>query len=79
MKKRNKSDEEIVLIRSGDYSMLASFKKGEEVLLGDPSTFVYAGVTMEEEQRQIEETIDDIIYSKPVALVKKLKRRIKKK
>ena len=78
MRKDNKN-EEIVLIQSGDYSMLASYKNGEEVLLGDPSTFVYAGVSMEEEQRQIEETIDDIIYSKPVALVKKLKRRINKK
>lgn len=74
-----KSDEEIILIRSGDQSMFASVKKGETVILGDPSTFVTAGASMKEEKRKIEDDVDDIIYSKPVALIKKLERRIKKK
>ena len=77
MKKDSK--EEIILIRSGNQSMFASVKNGETVLLGDPSTFIYAGVTMDEEQMKIEDDLDDVLYSKPVALVKKLKRKIKKK
>lgn len=74
-----KSDEEIILIRSGDQSMFASVKKGETVILGDPSTFVTVGASMKEEKRKIEDDVDDVIYSKPVALIKKLERRIKKK
>ncbi len=73
------SNEEIILIRSGDQSMFASVKNGETVLLGDSSTFVYAGTSMKEEKRKIENDLDDVIYSKPVALIKKLERRIKKK
>lgn len=76
---KSKKDEEIILIRSGEQSMFASVKKGDTIILGDPSTFVYAGVTKEEEQRQIEDDLDDILYSKPFSLVKKLQRRIKKK
>ena len=77
MKKETK--EEIILIRSGDQSMFATVKEGETVLLGDPSTFVYAGAKLREEKKQIEDDLDDALYSKPVALVKKLKRKIKKK
>lgn len=77
MKKEQK--EEIVLIRSGEQSMFATIKEGETILLGDPSTFVCPGISMKEEQRKIEDDLDDILYSKPVALVKKLKRKIKKK
>ena len=77
MKKEEK--EEIILIRSGDQSMFASVKNDDTVILGDPSTFVYAGVTMVKDQKKIEGIVDDILYSKPVALVKKLKRRNEKK
>lgn len=66
---KNDSKEKIVLIRSGNHSMFASVKKDETVLLGDPSTFVYAGVTIKEEKREKD----------AVKLIKKLNRRIKKK
>ena len=64
MEKDNKN-EEIVLIKSGDYSMFASLKKDETIIIGDPSSFVYAGVSMTEKQSD--------------TLVKKLKRKINKK
>ena len=37
-------------------------------------TFVEAGLTPEESKRRL----DDMLYSKPVALVKKISRRLKK-
>ena len=40
---------------------------------------IEAGLTPEEENQRLEEDLDDAIYSKPVALVKKLQRRIKNK
>ena len=39
---------------------------------------IEAGLTREEEKQRIENDLDDIIYSKPVAFVKKIQRRVKK-
>ena len=40
-------------------------------------TFVIAGDTPEESRQRLEDRLDDAIYSKPVAFVKKLSRKIK--
>lgn len=45
---------------------------------GEHSCFVEAGLTPEEERIKLDDKLDDIIYSKPIALVKKIARRIKK-
>lgn len=72
-----KKDEVIMLIGSGEHSTLIKVKKGEKVMLSD-GTFVEAGLTPEESKRRLDDKIDDMIYSKPVALVKKISRRLKK-
>ena len=40
--------------------------------------FVGAGLTQEESERRLDDRIDDMLYSKPVDLVKKIRRRLKK-
>ena len=40
--------------------------------------FIDVSKTQAEKERMYEDKCDDIIYSKPVAFVKKLKRRVKK-
>ena len=40
-------------------------------------TFVIAGDTPEESKNRLEYKIEDAIYSKPVAFVKKLRRKIR--
>lgn len=65
--KKNKNDEVLMMIGSGEDSAFI------KVMLDD-GTFVEAGLTQEESKRRI----DDMLYSKPVALVKKINRRLKK-
>lgn len=72
-----KKDEVIMLIGSGEHSTLIKVKKGEKVMLSD-GTFVEAGLTPEESKRRLDDKIDDMLYNKPVALVKKISRRLKK-
>lgn len=66
-----------MLIGSGEHSTLIKVKKGEKVMLSD-GTFVEAGLTPEESKRRLDDKIDDMLYNKPVALVKKISRRLKK-
>ena len=75
--KKNKSNEYVdVMVGYGEHSTFIKAKKGEKVMIryGNISE---AGLTPEEERQRIEADLDDIIYSKSVALVKKLRRRIK--
>ena len=44
----------------------------------DDGTFVRAGDTPKESRSRLEDRLDDIAYSKPVAFIKKLQRRTKK-
>ena len=41
-------------------------------------TFVEAGLTPEESKRRLDDKIDEMLYSKPVTLVKKISRRLKR-
>lgn len=75
--KPTKKDEVLMMIGSGEYSIFIKVKKGERVMLSD-GTFVEAGLTPEESKRRLDDKIDDMLYSKPVALVKKISRRLKK-
>lgn len=49
---------------------------GEKYMLSD-GTIVRAGDTPEESRAKLEDQLDDVIYSKPVAFIKKLSRKIK--
>ena len=75
--KSTKKDEVIMMIGSGEHSTFIKVKKGERVMLSG-GTFVEAGLTPEESKRRLDDKLDDMIYSKPVALVKKISRRLKK-
>lgn len=60
------------MIGSGENAIFVKMKKGEKYMLPD-GTVVRAGDTPEESRRRL----DDIVYSKPVAFIKKITRRIK--
>lgn len=77
-KKRKKSNSNMVtvMIGSGEDAIFVKKKCGERYMLAD-GTFVRAGDTPEESRARLEDRLDDAIYSKPVAFVKKLSRRIK--
>ena len=65
-----------VMIGSGENAIFIKKNRGEKYMLDD-GTFVRAGDTPEESRARLEDRLDDIAYSKPVAFVKKLSRRIK--
>lgn len=75
--KSTKKDEVIMMIGSGEHSTFIKVKKGERVMLSG-GTFVEAGLTPEESKRRLDDKLDDMVYSKLVALVKKISRRLKK-
>ena len=75
-KKKNKDDYVRVMIGSGEDSIFVRKKRGERYMLSD-GTFVIAGDTSEESRQRLEDRLDDAIYSKTVAFVKKLSRKIK--
>lgn len=75
-KKKSNSDDVIVMIGSGEHAIFVKKKRGERYMLDD-GTFVIAGDTPEQSRNRLDDRIDDAMYSKPVALVKKLTRRIK--
>ena len=64
------------MIGSGEDSIFVLKKRGERYMLSD-GTFVIAGDTPEESKNRLEDKIEDAIYSKPVAFVKKLRRKIR--
>ncbi len=67
-----------VMIGSGEHAIFIKKNRGERYMLDD-GTFVRAGDTPEDRRARLEDKLDDIAYSKPVAFVKKLQRRIKRK
>jgi len=74
--KKNK-EEVLMMIGSGEDSAFIKVKKGKKIMLSD-GMFVGAGLTQKESERRLDDRIDDMLYSKPVALVKKIRRRLKK-
>lgn len=68
--KSTKKDEVIMMIGSGEHSTFIKVKNGERVMLSD-GTFVETGLTPGESKRRLDDKIDDMLYSKPVVLVKK--------
>lgn len=77
---KSKCKNSFVMIGNGEHSTFIKVKNGEKIMIGsgEHSCFVEAGLTPEEEKMKLDDKIDDIIYSKPLALVKKIVRRIQK-
>lgn len=75
-KKKKKGNYVTVMIGSGGDAIFVRKKCGERYMLSD-GTFVIAGDTPKESRQRLEDRLDDAIYSKPVAFVKKLSRRVK--
>lgn len=80
-KPKSKDDTCIVMIGSGDSAMFMRVKKHQKVLIGsgENSCFIEAGLTLEEHERMLDDQIDDMLYSRPKAFVKKIVRRIRRK
>ena len=75
--KKKKSDDYVdVMVGYGEFSTFVKVKKGEKVMTRY-GNIIEAGLTFEEEQQRLEDDLDDIIYSKPVEFIKKIKRKIK--
>ena len=74
--KKFNSDMVTVMIGSGEDAIFVEEKRGERYMLAD-GTIVIVGDTPEESRARLEDRLDDAIYSKPIAFVKKLSRRIK--
>lgn len=75
-----KGKSSLVMLGSGEHSTFIKVKNGEKIMIGsgEHSCFVEAGLTLEEERIRLDDKLDDVIYSKPIALVKKIVRRIQK-
>ena len=67
-----------VMVGYGEFSTFTKVNKGDKVMTRY-GNFIEAGLSLDEYKRRREDQMDDICYSKPVALVKKFKRRIGKK
>lgn len=74
-RKKHKKDYVPVMVGYGEHSTFIKAKKGEKVMIRY-GNIIEAGLTPEEERQRLENDLDDIIYSKPVAFIRKLKRKI---
>lgn len=77
-KHKKKDDSVYAMVGYGEHSTFVKAKKGEKVMVRYGNV-IEAGLTLEEEKQRLEDDLDDALYSKPVAFVKKLQRRIKNK
>lgn len=76
-KQKKKKDIDIyVMVGYGEHSTFVKAKKGDKIMIRYGNV-IEAGLTPEEERQRLENDLDNIIYSKPVAFVKKLARKIK--
>lgn len=74
----NKKNEKVdVMVGYGEMATFKEVNKGDLVMTRY-GNIVEAGLTREEERQRIEDELDDILYSKPTALVKKIQRKMKK-
>ena len=78
-KNNNKEDKDTsVIIGYGENSIVTDVKKSDKVMVRYGNV-IEAGLTREESKKRLEKDIDDVLYSKPVALVKKLTRNLKRR
>lgn len=74
--KNNQSTTKI-MVGSGEHAIFIEVEKGSRHMLED-GTFYEAGLSLEESESRLNDRMDDALYSKPVAFVKKMVRRMKK-
>lgn len=74
--KAKKDNNTKVIIGYGENSFVTDVEKGSKVVVRYGNV-VEAGLTRKEARKRLENDLDDALYSKPVALVKKLTRNIK--
>jgi len=74
---KQKKEKLDVMVGYGELATFERVNKGDLVMTRY-GNIVEAGLTREEERKRIEEELDDILYSKPTALVKKIQRKMKK-
>lgn len=75
IKSKNKKTE-TVMIETGEHAIFTEMNRGENYMLDD-GTIVSSGLTPEYSKKMLEDRFDDAFYSKPVAFVKKIERKIK--
>lgn len=76
-RQKKKKDRVIhVMVGYGVFSTFVKAKKGERVMVRY-GNIIEAGLTPEEEHQRLEAALDDMVYSGPVAFIKKLQRRIR--
>ena len=79
--KRKNPKQVTTMIGSEENSIFMKVKNGKRIMVasGENSCFVRKGISPEEARQELNNKIDDALYSKPVAFVKKLQRRISNK
>lgn len=75
LQQKKTGDKVHVLVGYGEHSLFTEAKKGDMVMIRY-GNIIEAGLTLQEEQQRLEDSLDDIVYSKPVAFVRKIGRRI---
>lgn len=77
---KSKNKNSLVMIGNGEHSIFIRVKNGEKVMIGsgEHSCFIKAGVTSEDKRIELDDKINDVVYSKPISFVKKIVRRVKK-
>lgn len=77
---RYKRKNNIVMIGNGEHSIFIKTDSKQKIMIGsgEHSCFVKPGLTVEELRMKLDDEFDDAVYSRPVAIVKKIGRRIKR-
>lgn len=77
-KKRKKFNKKYIKVMIGneEHTIFVNAKRGKKYMLDD-GTLVVVGNTPMQSKSRLEDMFADSLYSKPVAFVKKLERRIK--
>lgn len=77
---RYKRKNNIVMIGNGEHSIFIKAASKKKIMIGsgEHSCFIEPGLTIREIEMKLEDKMDDVIYSKPKAIIKKIGRRIKR-
>ncbi len=77
LKESNEDDDlDFVIFGYGNNSVIDEVKKGEKVMVRY-GNIIEVSLTRALYKQKLEDDLDDIIYSKPVAFVKKMVRNVK--
>lgn len=79
MNNKHRSKKIPVMIGTGEDAIFIRVQKGRRVLINslDDSCFIRAGTSPEEARERIEDRLDNMVYGKPVAKVRKMVKKFK--